>query len=85
MLQVNRAVSWDSLDEQQQKFITRVLMTIKLAKEALMELEPGQLIRIGNGYSGCRIDADYGSESQKWLLVHSEQATKRKKQRSIGT
>jgi hypothetical protein len=30
-----------SPDEQQQKFITRVPMTIKSAKEALMNLEPG--------------------------------------------
>ena len=30
-----------------------------------------------NGYSGCWVDADYGSVSQKWLLIHSEQATKR--------
>ncbi|BBR40874.1 hypothetical protein WP3W19E03_33990 [Aeromonas veronii] len=40
-----------SLDEQQQKFITRVPMTIKSAKEALMNLEPEQLSHIGNGYS----------------------------------
>ncbi|MCH2057217.1 MAG: IS1634 family transposase [Thalassotalea sp.] len=66
-----------SLDEQQQKFITRVPMTIKSAKEALMSLEPEQLSRVGNGYSGCWVDADYGSVSQKWLLVHSEQAAKR--------
>ena len=24
-----------------------------------------------NGYSGCWVDADYGSVSQKWLLIHS--------------
>ncbi|CAM3956882.1 IS1634 family transposase [Vibrio aquimaris] len=61
-----------SLDEQQQKFITRVPMTIKSAKEALMNLESEQLSPIGNGYSGCWVDADYGSVSQKWLLIHSE-------------
>lgn len=66
-----------SLNEQQQKFITRVPMTIKSAKEALMNLEPEHLSHIGNGYSGCWVDADYGSVSQKWLLIHSEQATKR--------
>lgn len=52
-------------------------MTIKSAKEALLALVPEQLSGIGNGYSGCWIDADYGSVSQKWLLVHSEQAIKR--------
>lgn len=66
-----------SLDEQQQKFITRVPMTIKSAKEALLTFEPEWLSSIGNGYSGCWVDADYGSVTQKWLLVHSEQATKR--------
>ena len=50
---------------------------IKSAKEELMSLEPEQLSRVGNGYSGCWVDADYGSVSQKWLLVHSEQAAKR--------
>ncbi|MCP4279540.1 MAG: IS1634 family transposase [Alteromonas sp.] len=66
-----------SLDEQQQKFITRVPMTIKSAKEALLALKPEHLSTIGNGYSGCWVDANYGSVNQKWLLVHSEQATKR--------
>jgi transposase len=66
-----------SLHEQKQKFITRVPMTIKSAKEALLALEPVQLSDMGNGYSGCWVDADYGSVAQRWLLVHSEQATKR--------
>ncbi len=66
-----------SLDKQQQKFITRVPMTIKLAKQALLALEPEQLSSMGNGYSGCWIDSDYGKVSQRWLLVNSEQATKR--------
>ncbi|WP_217524752.1 IS1634-like element ISSpu7 family transposase [Vibrio metschnikovii] len=69
--------SISSLDEQNQKFITRVPMTIKLAKQALLALEPEQLSAIGHGYSGCWIDSDYGKVNQRWLLVHSEQATKR--------
>lgn len=52
--------SISSLDEQKQKFITRVPMIIKLAK---------QLGAIGNGYSGCWIDSDYGKVIQRWLLV----------------
>ncbi len=43
--------SISSLDEQNQKFITRVSMTIKLAKQALLALEPEQLSAIGHGYS----------------------------------
>ncbi|WP_217534478.1 IS1634 family transposase [Vibrio metschnikovii] len=69
--------SISSLDEQNQNFITRVPMTIKLAKQALLALEPEQLSAIGHGYSGCWIKSDYGKVNQRWLLVHSEQATKR--------
>ncbi|MFA0697475.1 transposase, partial [Vibrio sp. 10N.222.49.C9] len=49
-----------SLDEQQQKFITRVPMTLKLSKQALLNLKPEQLTAIGNGYSGHWIKSDYG-------------------------
>ncbi|WP_210447968.1 IS1634 family transposase [Vibrio crassostreae] len=66
-----------SLDEQKQKFITRVPMTIKMAKQALLALSPAQLEPIGNGYSGYWIESDYGNVKQRWLLVNSEQATKR--------
>ena len=66
-----------SLDEQKQKFITRVPMTIKMAKQALLALSPAQLEPIGNGYSGHWIESDYGNVKQRWLLVNSEQATKR--------
>ncbi|WP_282249841.1 IS1634 family transposase [Vibrio campbellii] len=69
--------SISSLDEQKQKFITRVPMTINLAKQALLDLRPEQLKEIGNGYSGCWVKSDYGKVTQRWLLVHSEQATKR--------
>ncbi|MFV0449075.1 MAG: IS1634 family transposase [Vibrio sp.] len=66
-----------SLDEQKQKFITRVPMTIASAKQALLALEPEQLLPIENGYSGHWIKANYGDVKQRWLLVKSEQATKR--------
>ncbi|MEZ9133536.1 transposase [Vibrio breoganii] len=66
-----------SLDEQKQKFITRVPMTIKMAKQALLALLPEQLEPICNGYSGHWIESDYGNVKQRWLLVNSEQATKR--------
>ncbi|MEZ9133635.1 IS1634 family transposase [Vibrio breoganii] len=66
-----------SLDEQQQKFITRVPMTLKLSKQALLNLKPEQLTAIGNGYSGHWIKSDYGNVEQRWLLIKSEQATKR--------
>ncbi|GEA61965.1 hypothetical protein VCO01S_31580 [Vibrio comitans NBRC 102076] len=54
-----------SLDEQKQKFITRVPMTIKSVKQAFLSLEPEQLSSIDNDYSGCWLDADYGSVNQK--------------------
>ncbi len=69
--------SIQSLDEQKQKFITRVPMTIASAKQALLALEPEQLLPINNGYSGHWIEANYGDVKQRWLLVKSEQATKR--------
>lgn len=69
--------SIQSLDEQKQKFITRVPMTIASAKQALLALEPEQLLLIENGYSGHWIEANYGDVKQRWLLVKSEQATKR--------
>lgn len=69
--------SIQSLDEQKQKFITRVPMTIASAKQALLALEPEQLLPIENGYSGHWIEANYGDVKQRWLLVKSEQATKR--------
>lgn len=65
------------LDEQQQKFITRVPMTLKLAKQALLDLKPELLTSIGKGYSGHWIESDYGNVEQRWLLVKSEQVTKR--------
>ena len=69
--------SIQSLDEQKQKFITRVPMTIACAKQALLALEPKQLLPIENGYSGHWVEANYGNVKQRWLLVKSEQATKR--------
>jgi transposase len=65
------------LDEQKQKFITRVPMTIKSAKEALLALDSTQLEPIGKGYSGHWVESNYGDVQQKWLLINSEQATKR--------
>lgn len=67
-----------SLDQQQQKFITRVPMTIKLAKQALLSVEATQLTPIGDGYSGQWINSEYGKVKQKWLLVSSEQANEKK-------
>lgn len=69
--------SIQSLDEQKQKFITRVPMTIKSAKKALLALDSTQLKPIGKGYSGHWIESNYGDVQQKWLLINSEQATKR--------
>lgn len=66
---LNTEESIYALNEQKQKFITRIPMTIKSPKEALISPEPKQLVMIGDGYSGhCK---------QRWLLVSSEQAIKR--------
>ena len=72
-----------SLDEQKQKFITRVPMTIKMAKQALLALSPAQLEPIGNGYSGHWIESEWQREA---AMVVSEQrasdkATKRQSEK----
>ncbi len=66
-----------TLDKHKQHFITRVPLTIKSAKQALFELNLTDLIDICDGYSGQWVTSNYGEVDQRWLLIKSEQATKR--------
>jgi transposase len=66
-----------ALHKQNQKFITRVPMTLNLAKEALLNLSPDTLSDMRDGYSGRWVSVDYAGVPQRCLLVRSEQATKR--------
>ena len=66
-----------ALHRQDQQFITRVPMTLTLAKEALLALSPSSLEAMSEGYAGTWIQSNYAGVPQRWLLVRSEQATKR--------
>lgn len=72
--------SISALSTQNQLFVSRVPMTIKEAKQHIRQLTEDKLTRLDNGYQGCWVDADYANVKQKWLILRSEQATKREQQ-----
>ena len=65
------------LHQQQQLFITRVPVTLTEAKNAVATLRTAPLLPLGNGYHGRWMGTDYAGVPQRWLLVHSEQASQR--------
>ena len=69
-----------ALATQNQLFISRVPMTIKDARQHVSNVTEASLTAMGNGYHGCWVDADYAGVKQKWLILRSEQATKREQQ-----
>lgn len=72
------------LTAQSQLFITRVPQKITESKD-LIKMEKSMVPKentltfepISEGYEGVWHDSDYGGIKQKWLLVRSQQATKR--------
>lgn len=65
------------LQQIEQLFITRVPQTLKEAK-SLIQLAPNLTFEpISAGYEGTFHQSEYGDVKQKWLLIRSEQATKR--------
>lgn len=66
-----------ALEEQKQLFITRVPQKLVEAKQILKTYQTGDFVHIEGGYLGIWYDSNYGAVQQKWLLVKSEQATKR--------
>lgn len=66
-----------SLDEQEQLFISRAPQKLKLIKEAISEQKNYHFTELENGYSATWIDSNYGDVKQRWFLVFSEQAKKR--------
>jgi transposase len=67
-----------SLNDQNKFFITRVPQKITEAKDLLKQAGTMQFTPLDNGYSAVwRDDIDYAGVKQKWLLVKSEQASKR--------
>lgn len=73
------AESITALNEQKQLFVSRVPMTLKKAKSLVKHLETDKLSELGNGYHGYWIDSDYAQVPQKWLVLRSEQASKRER------
>lgn len=66
-----------TLDENKQLFITRVPQTLSEAKSLVTLAGSHSFESMGNGYQGVWVTSQYGGIEQRWLLVHSEQATKR--------
>lgn len=66
-----------NLSRLDKKFITRVPLTLKTAKQALLTLDANELIPFANGYAGKWVTSDYAGVKQRWLLIKSEQATKK--------
>lgn len=66
-----------SLNEQEQLFISRAPQKLKLVKDAISEQSNYNFTKLENGYSAAWIDSNYGDVKQRWLLVSSEQAKKR--------
>ena len=71
------AESIEALQQQGQRFITRVPMTLKEAKQAVLTFKPDALDDMGDGYSGQWLTSNYADVQQKWLLIKSEQASAR--------
>ena len=71
------AATIQSLDEQNQLFISRAPQKLTLVKNAISEKKKNTFIALENGYSATWIDSNYGDVKQRWLLVFSEQAKKR--------
>jgi len=66
-----------SLNEQKKFFISRVPQKLSDAKALLKKAGSMEFSSLANGYSAAWCDAEYAGVKQKWLLVKSEQASKR--------
>lgn len=66
-----------ALEEQKQMFITRVPQKLVEAKQILKTYQSGDFVPIESGYSGIWYESNYGGVQQKWLLIKSDQASKR--------
>ncbi len=69
-----------SLHKQKQRFITRVPLTLKEAKQQLLNVKPHQLQPFTEGYAGCWVESCYGGIPQRGLLVSSAAARQREGQ-----
>lgn len=68
-----------ALVAQGQYFISRVPQKISEAKALIKSQSGVEFTALKEGYSAAWFDATYGEAAQKWLLIKSEQATKRER------
>ena len=67
----------NDLNEQGIKFISRAPQKLKQVKTLISQQHNYAFETLENGYSACWHEVEYGGVAQRWLLIRSEQATKR--------
>ncbi len=67
------------LDAQKQFFISRVPQKLCEARDLIQQRDSLEWFSLELGYSAAWADSTYGGVKQKWLLVKSEQASKRER------
>ena len=63
------------------KFVTRVPTTIGEAKQRIQEAEITSMEPLTEGYRAEECRSEYGGAEQRWLVVYSEQAERRARER----
>jgi len=58
-------------------WVTRVPETLKEVKEHYRELDPEKMREIAPGYKYLPVNSSYGDITQRWLIIHSDQACRR--------
>jgi len=58
-------------------FITRVPETLKEAKDAIIKVNPDEMLSIDDAYSYQVVLSNYAGVRQRWLIMRSEQASRR--------
>ena len=59
------------------KFITRVPETVGVAQQVIRETNPTGLKQLAEGYRAREHFSEYGDVEQRWLVVHSDEASGR--------
>ena len=67
-----------AIHEQNQFFITRVPQKIVEVKELISQLDTLHFEDLKDGYRAAFVESDYASVPQKWLVVHSQHANKKR-------
>lgn len=59
------------------KFITRVPETVGVAQQVIQDTDPMELEQLAEGYRARQHRSEYGGVKQRWLVVHSDEASER--------